>query len=197
MIIVTGAASGIGLATVRILLGAGSKVYGCDFNAMPSDDEALSSSSLQFQQCDLAKDGACEQVVNGCIQAFGEAIYGLCNVAGIMDTNNSADTLTDAAWEKTIAINLTAPVYMMRAVLPYMQKSKKGSIANVASKAGTSGAIAGVAYTASKHGLVCYYKKRLRPSTKYRDAGRSNQERCVAICRRGHPLQCHLPGRYA
>lgn len=156
MIIVTGGSSGIGLATVRILLGAGSKVFACDFNALPSD-EALKTPALKFHQCDLTQEGAPEKVVERCVEAFGEVIDGLCNVAGVMDTNNSADTLTNRMWEKNMAINLTAPVFLMRAVLPYMVKQRRGSIVNVASKAGTSGAIAGVAYTASKHGIVSPY----------------------------------------
>lgn len=51
-------------------------------------------------------------------------------------------------------INLTAPVYLMREVIPYMLKAGSGSIVNVTSYAGLSGAVAGVAYTAAKHGLV-------------------------------------------
>ena len=78
----------------------------------------------------------------------------LANVAGIMDTFPSADTVTDAEWNKVLAINLTAPTKMMRAVLVHMKEAKKGVILNVSSKAGMSGGAAGIAYTASKHGLV-------------------------------------------
>lgn len=53
-----------------------------------------------------------------------------------------------------MAINLTVPVRLMTAVLPLMKEQKKGAIVNVASKAAVSGAAAGIAYTASKHGLV-------------------------------------------
>lgn len=71
-----------------------------------------------------------------------------------MDGFFSADTVTDAEWDRVIAVNLTAPTKMMRAVLPYMKEQKKGAIVNVGSRSGLSGAAAGVAYTASKHGLV-------------------------------------------
>lgn len=53
-----------------------------------------------------------------------------------------------------MAINLTVPVRLMTAVLPAMKEQKKGAIVNVASKAAVSGAASGIAYTASKHGLV-------------------------------------------
>lgn len=174
VIIVTGGASGIGLATVRLLLSAGSKVFACDFNKMPSD-EALQTPALKSVQCDLTQEGAPQKVVDDCIENFGPTIYGLCNIAGVMDTNNSADTLTNRAWEKTLAVNLTAPVYLMRAVLPSMVKSGQGSIVNVASKAGTSGAIAGVAYTASKHAIVGATKN---VAWRFADEG----IRCNAIC---------------
>lgn len=79
----------------------------------------------------------------------------LVNVAGILDTFSSADTLLDPDWDNVIAVNLTVPVKMMRAVIPYLkQRPEGGVIVNVASTAGRSGAVAGVAYTASKHGLV-------------------------------------------
>lgn len=55
-----------------------------------------------------------------------------------------------------MAINLTVPVRLMTAVLPLMKEQKKGAIVNVASKAAISGAAAGIAYTASKHGLVSF-----------------------------------------
>lgn len=80
----------------------------------------------------------------------------LVNVAGVMDNFSSADAVTDAIWDRVLAVNLTVPVKMMRAVLPFMRAKKDGCVVNVASTAGTSGAVAGVAYTASKHGLVSF-----------------------------------------
>ncbi|PNS14569.1 Levodione reductase [Sphaceloma murrayae] len=153
VIIVTGASSGIGLATTRLLLQAGCKVFGCDLNSLPEDD-TLKTTRLQFKQCDLSAAGAPKEVVDACVAAFGGRIHGLCNVAGIADANASADTITDDSWDRIMRVNLTTPVYLMREVIPYMLKHGGGSIANVASKAGQSGAVAGIAYTSSKHGLV-------------------------------------------
>lgn len=83
-----------------------------------------------------------------------ERIDVLANVAGVFDSFSSADTITDSEWDYVIAVNLTAPIKMMREVLPFMKAKKNGCIINVSSKAGVSGAAAGIAYTASKHGLV-------------------------------------------
>jgi NAD(P)-dependent dehydrogenase (short-subunit alcohol dehydrogenase family) len=71
-----------------------------------------------------------------------------------MDYLASADTLKDADWDRVIGINLTIPIKMMRAVMPFMKEAMHGSIVNMSSKAGTSGALSRIAYTMSKHGLV-------------------------------------------
>lgn len=80
----------------------------------------------------------------------------LANVAGITDAFAGADTFTDTEFNRVMAINLTVPLHLMRAVLPLMKAQKSGAIVNVASKSALSGAAAGVAYTASKHGLVSF-----------------------------------------
>lgn len=79
----------------------------------------------------------------------------LVNVAGIMDLLQSVDTLDEKLWDRVMAVNLTAPVRLMGAVVrAFREQGEGGAIANVGSYAGISGAAAGVAYTASKHGLV-------------------------------------------
>ncbi|KAF4549485.1 Short chain dehydrogenase-like protein 61 [Elsinoe fawcettii] len=153
VIIVTGGSSGIGLSLVKTLVQEGSKVFACDISPAPTIAE-LQVTNFKFLQADLSKEGSPAAVVKTCVEAYGEAIHGLCNVAGVMDDVSSADTVTDAMWFRNISINLTAPVFLMRAVIPHMLKAGGGSIANVSSKAGTSGAAAGIAYTSAKHGLV-------------------------------------------
>lgn len=71
-----------------------------------------------------------------------------------MDSFSSVDGVTDSEWDRVMAVNLTVPVKMMRAVIPFMREKGSGVIVNVASTAGISGAVAGIAYTCSKHGLV-------------------------------------------
>jgi NAD(P)-dependent dehydrogenase (short-subunit alcohol dehydrogenase family) len=83
------------------------------------------------------------------LEAYGEKVDALFNIAGVMDNHGSVDTLTNESWERCLAVNLTAPVELMREVIPIMRREKSGSIVNLASKAGTSGAASGVAYTAS------------------------------------------------
>jgi NAD(P)-dependent dehydrogenase (short-subunit alcohol dehydrogenase family) len=72
----------------------------------------------------------------------------LANIAGIIDSFEAADTVSDKTFDRVIAVNLTTPTRMIRAVLPIMKAKKHGCIINCGSKAGMSGASAGVAYTA-------------------------------------------------
>lgn len=169
--IVTGCASGIGLACTQLLLAHQFCVCGLD--RRPFDYAKLlrvvDHGRFHFHQCDLTVPGACDDAVRICQHSFGGGgsldahIDVLVNVAGVMDGFASADTVTDAVWDEVLAVNLTVPVRMMRAVLSSMVASSPSSsssaspggvIINVSSTAGLSGAVAGIAYTASKHGLV-------------------------------------------
>ncbi|KAF1976575.1 NAD(P)-binding protein [Bimuria novae-zelandiae CBS 107.79] len=154
VVIITGCSSGIGLATTQLLLNRQAKVFGIDISPFTQHEESVKDKPFEFHQADLIEPTAAEQAVARCTAIFGPRIDVLVNCAGISDGWSSADTLKDVEWEKVMAINLTVPVRLMTAVLPAMKEQKKGAIVNVASKAGVSGAASGIAYTASKHGLV-------------------------------------------
>ncbi|KAK3374941.1 hypothetical protein B0H63DRAFT_481330 [Podospora didyma] len=153
--IVTGCASGIGLAVTQVLLAHQFQVCGLDVAEF--DYQLLREADhgrFHFHRGDLTAPGVCEEGVRIAAHAFGSRVDVLVNVAGMMDNFHSADGVSDDIWDKVVAINLTAPVKMMRSVLPFMKAKKDGVIVNVASTAGMSGAIAGIAYTSSKHGLI-------------------------------------------
>jgi NAD(P)-dependent dehydrogenase (short-subunit alcohol dehydrogenase family) len=140
-IIVTGASSGIGLATATALLAAGAHVLRVDISPGPPTLSSLSKSHFALHQCNPTHPESPALVVKAALDAFNGRIDVLLNVAGIGDTFGSVDTLTDETWDRIIATNLTAPVKLMREVVPEMRKSGGGSIVNGASKGGTSGAI--------------------------------------------------------
>lgn len=71
-----------------------------------------------------------------------------------MDAFSSADTVTESEWHRVLSINLTACMYLTKAVLPHMLPYTSGAIVNIGSRASLGGGAAGIAYTASKHGLV-------------------------------------------
>ena len=136
---------------------------------------------FKFHQCDLTSPEAAITVVSACATTFHTPrIDALLNVAGIMDNFAAIDKFEDAAWERVMAINLTAPARLMRAVIKVMRPQKSGAILNVSSAAGESGAMAGCAYTASKHGLVSEIPCATLPGRKLTsNQERVNQEHCL------------------
>ncbi|KAK1907783.1 hypothetical protein P3342_006112 [Pyrenophora teres f. teres] len=153
-VIVTGCSSGIGLDTILVFLSRKARVFGIDIAPFTHSLNPTQSSNFTFHQVNLCGPNAADDAVAACIATYGPKIDVLANVAGVMDNFGSADTVQDQEWDRVIAVNLTVPVRMMRAVLPNMKKHQGGAIVNVGSKASISGAGAGVAYTASKHGLA-------------------------------------------
>ena len=151
-VIVTGAASGIGKATASRIAREGGRVIACDIAADKLDAfrAELPSADVVTVAGDLTQQEAIDRV----IAAAGERIDGLANVAGINDDFSPAGETPDAVWDRVIAINLTAPFKVMRAVLPLMEAAGRGSILNVSSEAGLRGNSSGNAYTASKHGII-------------------------------------------
>lgn len=154
VVVITGCSSGIGLATTLLFLDRQARVFGIDISPFKHLITDAQKDSFTFHQANLTEPKAAEEAVAACVSKLGPKIDILVNCAGIIDGWASADTLQDAEWERVMTINLTVPVRLMTAVLPSMKEHKAGAIVNVCSKAATSGAAAGIAYTASKHGLV-------------------------------------------
>ncbi|KAL4940631.1 hypothetical protein BDV06DRAFT_223929 [Aspergillus oleicola] len=173
VLIITGAAAGIGLATATAALNEGAKVFGIDMSPAPKALEE--NPNFRFFCADLTKNESPKQAVLSCIAAFGRRIDGLLNIAGVTDNYGSVDSVTDEIWARCISVNLTAPVRLMREVIPIMREFGQGSIVNTSSKAGLSGASSGVAYTASKHGLIGVTKN---VAWRFKTEG----IRCNAIC---------------
>ncbi|KAL0565450.1 hypothetical protein V5O48_016572, partial [Marasmius crinis-equi] len=94
-----------------------------------------SNPNFKFAQSDITVPASPAEIISGCKQAFGPRIDALLNVAAILDGNSGADAVLDEHWEKTLAVNLTAPVRLIREVLKVMKDQKSGSIVNVSSKA--------------------------------------------------------------
>lgn len=149
-VIVTGAASGIGKATASRIAREGGRVIAADISADKLEALKTELPGIVTVAGDLTQQDAIDEV----IAAAGDRIDALANVAGINDDFSPAGETSDAVWDRVIAINLTAPFKLMRAVLPIMESAGRGAILNVASEAGLRGNASGNAYTASKHGII-------------------------------------------
>ena len=154
-IIVTGAGSGIGRATVERLVVEDARVIAVDVSAdrlTALTDEV--DGDITTVATDITDLAASAQIV----EAAGTRIDGLANVAGIMDGFEPTAEITDDTWDRVLAVNLTAMMRLTRAVLPRMLERGTGSIVNVGSEAGQRGSAAGTPYTTSKHAVNGFTK---------------------------------------
>lgn len=154
VVIVTGAGSGIGRATVNRLAGEGARVIGCDV-----DDKGLHVTAGQLAKDSLSADLLVADVtkqadVEAVIAEAGNRVDLLANVAGIMDHFLPLGEIDDDTWFRVMGVNIDGVMRMTRAVLPLMQQQESGAIVTVASEASLRGGSAGVAYTCSKHAVI-------------------------------------------
>jgi NAD(P)-dependent dehydrogenase (short-subunit alcohol dehydrogenase family) len=151
-IIVTGAGSGIGRATARRIVREGGRVIAVDIRATGIDE--LVAQSPADSVVPVTADIVSATGVADIIEAAGERIDGLANVAGVMDGMTPLHETDDSLWRRVMSINVDGIFTLSRAVLPVMLSQGRGAIVNVASEAALRGNAAGTAYTASKHAVV-------------------------------------------
>jgi NAD(P)-dependent dehydrogenase (short-subunit alcohol dehydrogenase family) len=152
--LVTGAASGLGRAAALKLGSAGADVCIVDMNPAGLEETATQLRSLgvqaHVQAINLAVRENCIAAVDAAVNAFGR-LDALCNVAGVIVMCN-AHEMSAADYEKTIAVNLSAPFYLMQAAIPHLLKTE-GAVVNVSSSAAFVGEAYAVAYCATKAAL--------------------------------------------
>ena len=152
--VVTGGASGIGLASVRRLASEGARVVVADLNAEAGKRTADEVSGL-FVATDVTDPGAVDRLFAAAHSAFGSVDIAFNN-AGISppDDDSILDTGLDA-WRKVQEVNLTSVYLCCKAAIPYMRAQGKGSIINTASFVAVMGAATSqISYSASKGGVL-------------------------------------------
>jgi NAD(P)-dependent dehydrogenase (short-subunit alcohol dehydrogenase family) len=153
--IVTGAASGIGLAAAESLSAAGARIVLLDIDPKVVETAAALPGGAERHLAivaDLVAPGAVEAAVARAVAACGR-IDILVNNAGVALLEN-AETLSEQAWDKTMALNLKAPFLLAQAVGKEMMKRGYGRIINLASQASVIALERHVAYCASKAAIV-------------------------------------------
>lgn len=156
--IVTGGASGIGLAIARALLSEGMAVAiaGRDEKKLKQAAARLAEESHQGRvigiSTDVSKSDQVERLINETLKAFSR-IDLLVNNAGIGRWSFITEC-TEAEWDEVQATNLKGAFLCARAVLPIMKRQRSGYIVNMASLAGKMGFGGMSAYSASKFGMV-------------------------------------------
>jgi NAD(P)-dependent dehydrogenase (short-subunit alcohol dehydrogenase family) len=146
--VITGGGQGIGLGISQSLLDAGASLVIAQRSALP--DELSHRDDVLWVKADLGQADSYAQIVRLAEQNFASVDI-LVNNAGIM-FEKSLDSMQIEEWQQMIAINLTAPVFLSKALLPMLRKSK-GSIINIGSIEGIDANPQHTAYCASKGGV--------------------------------------------
>lgn len=143
VVVVTGAASGIGHATAALFRDLGDTVFGLDINPSVPD-------GVTYVECNVADLDQIAAAVETCA-AHGR-IDVLANVAGIVQFGR-IETVTPEEWDRVQAVDLKGPFFLIQAALPHL-RACGGTVVNVSSVAGNVAQPYATAYAAAKGGLT-------------------------------------------
>jgi 3alpha(or 20beta)-hydroxysteroid dehydrogenase len=152
VVLITGAARGMGAEHVRQLVAAGAKVVATD--VLDEQGRALVAGLgvvARYQHHDVTSEGDWRLAVSLAESAFGRLDH-LVNNAGIL-TSGSVEAMAPETFRRTLEVNLVGTFLGMHAAIPAIKRAGGGSIVNVASIAGLQGYANLGAYVASKWGI--------------------------------------------
>lgn len=158
VVLITGAASGIGRATAVRLASEGASLMLADINAEGLQETVAQLAQGAVSLCSELDVGSledCRRVVAETRTHFGR-IDVLCNIAGIAMCKNLAD-ITASDWKRIVDINLNGVFHMCQAAMPHLLESK-GNILNMGSSAALNGLAYNSAYCATKGAVVMLTK---------------------------------------
>tara|TARA_B000000557_G_scaffold263607_1_gene266801 strand:- start:904 stop:1692 length:789 start_codon:yes stop_codon:yes gene_type:complete len=155
-IVISAAASGIGLATLKVCLSRGAKLFICDNNENFLDKlikKYKSNKNLSIYKCDASNEKEVENFFKK-IKAKTSKIDCLINNVGIAGPTGTIEKLSSKDWEKTLKVNVTSHFYFSKLAIPMLKKNKGGSIINISSGAGIMGFPLRSPYAASKWAVI-------------------------------------------
>jgi NAD(P)-dependent dehydrogenase (short-subunit alcohol dehydrogenase family) len=154
VVVVTGAGSGLGLASARRMAAEGARIIAVDIDAA-AGEVAAKETGGEFVAVDVADEDQVRDLFDGVAQRYGRIDVAFNN-AGISPPDDDSILTTGIdAWRRVQEINLTSVYLCCKYVLPHMQRQGKGSIINTASFVAVLGAATSqISYTASKGGVL-------------------------------------------
>jgi 2,5-dichloro-2,5-cyclohexadiene-1,4-diol dehydrogenase 1 len=157
VIVMTGAASGIGRAAAELAARRGAKVVVADI-AEEQGEKVVEvirgeGGTATFLRTDVTSEDDIRRMVDHAVDTYGQ-LDGAFNNAGMPPTSRPLHEVTHAEWQRHIAVNLTSVFLCMKYEIPAMLEKRKGSIVNTASAAAVRGNIGFSEYIAAKHGVL-------------------------------------------
>lgn len=153
-ILITGAASGIGLALTEHFAAAGHRVTACDLQQAALDELRKRRPSVRTLAFDLSD---AKQIDAAFASLAGEEPDVLINNAGLQHVS-PLEEFPPEKWQQLISVMLTGPALLTRAALPSMRRNDYGRIVNIGSIHGLIASPFKSAYVAAKHGLIGFSK---------------------------------------
>jgi NAD(P)-dependent dehydrogenase (short-subunit alcohol dehydrogenase family) len=152
--VVTGAGSGIGLASVRRLAAEGAKVVAVDIDGQSGKAAAEEAGGL-FVQADVTSEEQVIAAYEATLSAYGQIDVAFNNAGISPPEDDSILTTGPDAWHRVQQANLTSVYLCCKHVIPHMRRQGKGSVINTASFVAVMGAATSqISYTASKGGVL-------------------------------------------
>jgi meso-butanediol dehydrogenase/(S,S)-butanediol dehydrogenase/diacetyl reductase len=151
IVFVTGASSGLGAETARLLSRQGATVFGIGRDTTRLAEVFADVDRGSYASVDIASARACEDAIEQCVREWG-GLDVLINIAGRHQMRRT-ESMTVDDWADDLAVNLSGPFHLCRAALPHLLE-RGGNVVNVSSIAGVEGQAYSAGYCAAKHGLV-------------------------------------------
>ena len=187
--VVTGGASGIGLAAASGLAQAGARVYIADINeenGRAAAGQSSGSGQMTFLRTDVTSEQSVAELV-GAVQESGSPVGILVNAAGWSKVERFTDT-TPELWRRLIELNYVGTLNVTRAFLAQLTARPAGKIVNVASDAGRVGSGGEAVYSGAKGAVIAFTKALARETARY-----ATNVNCVCPGPTDTPLLASIP----
>lgn len=157
VVIVTGAASGIGRASAKRIAAAGAKLVAADVSSDSGlafvDELRAQGHEAMFVKADMGVEAEVAKLIEEAVKAYGR-LDGAFNNAGIVQCGKPLHELTTEEWDRAIRIDLTGVFWCIKYEVMAMQRNGGGAIVNTASSLGQVAIANASEYVAAKHGVM-------------------------------------------
>jgi 3-oxoacyl-[acyl-carrier protein] reductase len=151
--IVTGAASGLGEATARLLAEEGARVLAVDLPGKRVAEVHAGRNGIVCFDMDVTASGAADAIVAAAVDAFGRLDI-LFNNAGTVGRGGPVESHDEADWHFVLDLNLTSVYRLSKAAIPHLKRSGAARIINVGSVRSDFADVGAAAYTSTKHAVA-------------------------------------------